>query len=90
MSRSRCLRQKMAAGIVDLVSLVCGRLLERHDLRVHVVRHGDGKKEEHEGEADGAPFLKPMAEVPAALMDPLSPPSAQEDHGDQQPYEIEE
>jgi hypothetical protein len=74
----------------DMVPPAGGAILERDDLRVHIVGHGDREEKQHQGEAEGAPFLEAMPDPPVPLMDPLRSPGSQQGYGDQEPQEIKE
>ena len=49
---------------VRLIPPIRRAILQRHDLRVHVVRHGNREEQQYQGEADGAPFSKAVPELP--------------------------
>jgi hypothetical protein len=56
---------------------------------MHIVRHGDREKKQHERNAERAPFLKGMSGCAVSLMDPASAPGSQQAHGDEHPEKIE-
>lgn len=86
----RCrLRHAVGTGQANEIALARRALLQNYNFGVHVVRHGDREKEQHERQADCAPFLEGMPGGTASLMDPASAPNYQEAHSDEHPDDIE-
>ena len=63
-------------------------LLEHNQIRVQVVRHGHGEKQQNEHDTNGRPFPDGTKQSALALMNPIDPPGSQHRGCDDYPDDI--